>query len=358
MSDRGDSTGTVAVVTEAVGLVKHYPISESISSRLTRRPKRKVHALNGVDLKVHSGETVGVIGESGSGKSTLGRLLLRLEVPTEGQVHFEGIDLASLKGEDLRRLRRNMGMVFQNPYSAVNRRRSVLAVVREPLEVHDIGTKSEQNLLALKALDLAGLSRSVAQRRSSELSGGQLQRVAIARAVVTKPRLIVADEPTASLDISVRAQVINLFADLRAELGLALVFISHDLGTVSYLADRSIVLYLGRVMETGRTAVIEREPLHPYTKALIASIPIPDPHQRMQAPDRGEIPSAVTPPPGCSYHPRCPLARPRCRTETPPLEEKRPSRWAACWEVPVMAPHEGGVLVGDPHASPPAGRSR
>jgi oligopeptide/dipeptide ABC transporter ATP-binding protein len=337
MRNWGDSDEDLNCVSEASSLIKHYPISNSLVERLKKTPKRKVHALNGVDLKVYPGEAVGIIGESGSGKSTLGRLLLRLEPPTAGRVTFEGRDLALLRGEELRQLRRNMGMVFQNPYSAVNRRWSVMAVVREPLEVQHIGTRSERDVRTLEALTLVGFPREVAKRRCSDLSGGQLQRVVIARAIVTKPHLIVADEPTASLDISVRAQVINLFADLRAELGLSLVFISHDLGTVSYLADRSVVLYVGRIMEMGVTDEIEREPLHPYTKALIDSIPIPDPRQRQQAPDRGEIPSPVSPPQGCPYHPRCLLAKPRCNAEIPVLEEKRPEHWVACWEVPATA---------------------
>ncbi len=333
------------VLSEMAAVSKRYRVQGSF--RLGPRQERpQVHALEAVDLLVHSGETVGVIGESGSGKSTLGRLMLGLEAPTSGTVRFAGRDLAQLGAEELRRLRQNMGMVFQNPHSSLNRRRRVLSTVRQPLDIHRIGPRHGRDQVAKEALSMAGLPRGMDDRLPSELSGGQLQRVAIARAIVLKPKLIVADEPTASLDVSVRAQVINLFADLRTELGLALLFISHDLGTVSYLADRVAVMYLGRVIETGPTSALERNPLHPYTRALIDSIPVPDPRRRSSGPARGEIPSAIHPPSGCAYNPRCFLATDRCRRDVPPLEEKAPGRLVACWEVPGLSkPLEGNAPV-------------
>lgn len=318
------------VVASGENLVKHYRLKGS-GPGWADRPV--VHALNGVSVGVHKGRTLGVIGESGSGKSTLGRLLLALEKPTSGVVRFEGQDLAKVSAKDLRRLRRGMGLVFQNPYTSVNRRRRVLSIVKEPLEAHSIGERSQRDELARLALARAGLPSRFETRLASQLSGGQLQRVAIARAIVTEPKLLVADEPTASLDVSVRAQLVNLFADLQADIAMAIVFISHDLGTVSYLADEVVVMYLGRVVESGPVAKVESDPLHPYTTALIAAIPPADPTRRVRAVARGEIPSAVKPPSGCSYHPRCPMATERCRVETPPLVEVAPGRRVACWEV-------------------------
>jgi oligopeptide/dipeptide ABC transporter ATP-binding protein len=328
-----------APLVEAKGLEKRYRLGGG-----SRRQPLFVHALSGVDLSVAVGETVGVIGESGSGKSTLGRVLLALEPPTAGEVRFDGRSLQALRGEELRRLRRRMAMVFQNPFAAVNRRRRVLSIVSEPLLVHRIGDDEERSARARTALRQAGLPGGLEDRYPSELSGGQLQRVAVARALVLEPDLVVADEPTASLDVSVRAQVINLFADLKVELGLAMVFISHDLGTVSYLADRVVVLYLGRVVEVGPMADLERAPLHPYSQALISAIPSPDPHLRHAPAVRGQIPSAVDLPSGCAYHPRCPFAETRCRTERPELRQVAPGRWAACHLVaPVDASSPSGV---------------
>jgi len=321
---------------EAESLEKRYRLPGG-----SRRQPRWVHALGGVDFSVAVGETVGVIGESGSGKSTLGRVLLALEPPTAGQVRFLGRDLQALRPAELRRLRRRMAMVFQNPFAAVNRRRRVLAIVSEPLVVHRIGDEAERTARARAALRQAGLPGGLEDRFPSELSGGQLQRVAVARALVLQPDLIVADEPTASLDVSVRAQVINLFSELKAELGLAMVFISHDLGTVSYLADRVVVLYLGRVVEVGPMAELERAPLHPYTQALISAIPVPDPDVRRAPSVRGQVPSAVDLPSGCAYHPRCPFAEERCRSERPVLRDVAPGRRVACHLVVPVATDAG-----------------
>lgn len=332
---------------EARGLEKRYRLPGG-----SRRQPLWVHALSGVDLTVAPGETVGVIGESGSGKSTLGRVLLALEPPTAGEVRFDGRSLQTLRGEELRRLRRRMAMVFQNPFAAVNRRRRVLSIVSEPLLVHRIGDEGERTERSRRALRQAGLPGGLEDRYPSELSGGQLQRVAVARALVLQPDLVVADEPTASLDVSVRAQVINLFADLKVELGLAMVFISHDLGTVSYLADRVVVLYLGRVVEVGPMADLERSPLHPYSQALISAIPAPDPHQRHAPGVRGQIPSAVDLPSGCAYHPRCPFAEARCRTERPELREVGPGRWVSCH---LVAPSNAARRSGAESAAPGAG---
>jgi oligopeptide transport system ATP-binding protein len=328
----GDDRSNLLV--EVRGLCKHYPLPRSAGDILARR-QAAIQAVSDVDLQIATGETVGLIGESGSGKSTLARVMLRLVPPTAGSVRFDGTDLLALRPAQLRRIRARMGVVLQNPYGAVNRRRPVRAIVAEPLLAHRVGTKRERASRVQAALEMAGLPSGFADRFPAELSGGQLQRVGIARALVLSPQFVVADEPTASLDVSIRAQIINLFADLKAQLGLAMLFISHDLGTVSYLADRVAVMYLGRIVESASAAALERSPLHPYTQALIASIPRPDPDQRSAVPPRGQIPSPLSPPPGCPYHPRCPLAMSVCRLRRPPLEEKASGHLAACHAVPA-----------------------
>jgi oligopeptide/dipeptide ABC transporter ATP-binding protein len=310
-------------------LSQHFPLRGGLSGR-----KRFVHAVDGVDLAIARGGAVGLIGESGSGKTTLGRTLLQLYTPTAGRIYFDGVDVTGARGATLRMLRRRMQMVFQNPYSAVNRRKNIGEIISEPLQIHGIRNAGQR---VRELLELVGLPTALASRYPHEVSGGQLQRVSIARALALEPDFIIADEPTASLDVSVRAQVINVLADLRVRLGLTLLFISHDLSIVSYLCERVAVMYLGKIVEMGPKAEIEEEPLHPYTRALLSAIPKPDPRQRrLQSAPLGEIPNAVDRPSGCHYHPRCPLAMPQCVSEYPPLELKAPDRWVACHAVPSL----------------------
>jgi oligopeptide/dipeptide ABC transporter ATP-binding protein len=334
------------------GLKQHFPLPAGPIDRLLDR-RRVVYALDGVDLAINRGEAVGLIGESGSGKSTFGRTLLQLYPPTAGTIAFEGKDVTGARGEQLRELRRRLQMVFQNPRGAVNRRKTVAQIIVEPLEVHRVGDAGSRAARVRELLDLVGLSSAYGARYPHEVSGGQLQRVGIARALALQPDFIVADEPTASLDVSVRAQVINLLADLKQQLGLTLLFISHDLSIVSYLSERVAVMYLGKVVELGPRRQVERQPLHPYARALLGAVPSPDPRRRRQlSPPLGEIPSAIDRPSGCHYHPRCPLAMPICAVEYPALREKVPGRAAACHAVvarpdgtPTLHPDAGSAAI-------------
>lgn len=304
----------------------HFPIGSVLSRR-----RQVVHALDGVSLTVGRGETVGLIGESGSGKSTLSRTIMGVYRPTAGRVLFDGIDVHQAKGSAARSIRRRMQMVFQNPYSSVNRRYTVTQIIQEPMKVQRLGSPAERQRRTYELLEMVGLSRKLASRYPHELSGGQLQRVGIARALSTKPDFLIADEPTAALDVSVRAQVMNLLIDLKQELNLSLLFISHDLASVSYIADRVAVLYLGRLVECADTEKLEHHPLHPYTQALLEAVPRPDPDAaRPYRAPIGEIPSPVNPPSGCYYHPRCPIAEERCRAEYPEISTLPDSRLLAC----------------------------
>ncbi len=275
-------------------------------------------ALRGVDIDINRGEAVGVVGESGCGKSTLGRVMLRLMAPSDGRVVFEERDLAAMGSAELRALRRRMQMVFQDPYGSLDPRRSVGAQIADGMVIHHIAEGAEATERVASLLQQVGLDPSHAQRLPHEFSGGQRQRIAIARALATRPDFIVADEPVSALDVSIQAQVVNLLADLRAELGLALMFISHDLHVVRHLCDRVVVMYLGLVMEEGAAAEIFRAPAHPYTRALLAATPSMH-HRAATAPLSGEVPSIARPPSGCVFRTRCPMALPACAESVPAL---------------------------------------
>jgi len=296
---------------------------------------RYVHAVDDVSVTIGKGETLGLVGESGSGKTTFGRALLRRIEPSEGTIRFDGADITNVHGEQLRALRRNMQLVFQDPYASLNPRMTVLELVAEPLVVHGLAKNPPAaRPQVVDLLDRCGLPEDAVDRYPHAFSGGQRQRVGIARALALHPKFIVADEPVSALDVSVRAQVVNLLQDLQHEFDLTYLFIAHDLSVVRHISHRIAILYCGRLVELASTADIYEHTLHPYTEALLSSVPIPDPpvqRARQRIVLSGEIPSPVDPPPGCRFQTRCPLVEPRCRVESPPLEEKAPGHWAACF---------------------------
>lgn len=323
--------GMGVVLLETRGLAKHFPGGAGL-----RRQRQVVRAVDGVDVCVHTGETLGVVGESGCGKSTLARLLVHLERPTAGTVWFDGTDLTTLRGTALRRHRRDLQLVFQDPIGSLNPRMSVGRIVGEGLGIHGLGTGAERREAVRALLARVGLHADMLERYPHELSGGQRQRVGIARALAVRPRLIVADEPVSALDVSVQAQIINLLQDLQEELRLTMVFIAHDLRVVEHISHRVAVMYFGRIVELSDRASLYRHPRHPYTRALLSAVPVPDPtarRERMHV--RGDVPSPVAPPPGCAFHPRCPYAEPRCRVEQPLLTAGPDGHAVACHILPT-----------------------
>jgi oligopeptide transport system ATP-binding protein len=315
---------------EVQDLVMHFPIGGGMFAK----PAGVVKAVDGVSFKIRKGETLGLVGESGCGKTTTGRCILQLERATSGRILFEGIDLMSLDAAALRAVRRRIQVIFQDPYSSLNPRMTVGQILAEPLQVHRIvPDKGQRELRVRELLVQVGLLPQHAGRYPHQLSGGQRQRVGIARALATEPALIVCDEPVSALDVSIQAQIINLLEDLQAKLGLTYLFIAHDLSVVRHISDRVAVMYLGRVAELADRQALYEDPLHPYTRALLSAVPIPDPKieaKRERTVLRGEVPSPLNPPSGCVFHPRCPIAVDRCSAELPPLREIRPGHWAAC----------------------------
>jgi oligopeptide transport system ATP-binding protein len=321
--------GTDALL-EVRDLVKHYPVSAGLFGRSLG----VVRAVDGVSFTIRRGETLGLVGESGCGKTTTGRCILQLERATSGSVRFEGQELTTLGPQALRSVRRRMQVIFQDPYSSLNPRMTVSQIVGEPLGVHGlIKGAAAQEARVRELLGQVGLLPQHGRRYPHELSGGQRQRVGVARALALEPSLIICDEPVSALDVSIQAQIINLLEDLRRELGLTYLFVAHDLSVVRHISDRVAVMYLGKIVELADREALYRSPRHPYTKALLSAVPIPDPDveaHRERVVLRGEVPSPLDPPPGCAFHPRCPIAIEECQRTRPELREVEPEHRAAC----------------------------
>jgi peptide/nickel transport system ATP-binding protein len=323
---------------EVKNLVKHFPVRKG----LLQREVERVHAVDDVTLEVPRGGTLGLVGESGCGKSTLARCVVRLLEPTAGDVVFDGRSIGKLGRRELRSVRREMQMVFQDPYGSLNPRKRVGTIISDPLRIHDIGTRAERKRRVSELLQTVGLSPEHYNRFPHEFSGGQRQRIGLARALALRPKLVVADEPVSALDVSIQAQIINLLKDLQRDFELTYLFIAHDLGVVRHVSDRIAVMYLGMIVEVSPAAGLYARPLHPYTRALLSAVPIPDPdlsEQRERITLSGELPSPVNPPPACRFHTRCPFVQPtRCRDEVPPLREISPGHAAAChWAEEIEA---------------------
>lgn len=308
-------------------LKTYYPVRAGLLQRVVDYVK----AVDGVSFTVREGETFGLVGESGCGKSTIGRTLLRLQEPTSGRVYFDGEDVFSKRRGELKPLRRNMQIVFQDPYSSLDPRVPVGDTIAEGLAIHGIGNKQERQEVVLEMLDKVGLNPYHANRYPHEFSGGQRQRIGIARALALRPKFIICDEPVSALDVSIQSQVLNLLRNISEEFGLTYLFIAHDLSVVEHISDRVGVMYLGKLVEVASRDELYRNPLHPYTQALLSAIPIPKPRaKRERVILKGEIPSPLNPPSGCRFHTRCPFAIDRCAVEDPVFEQKRPDHWVAC----------------------------
>jgi oligopeptide transport system ATP-binding protein len=317
------------VLLHVEGLVKYFPILSGVFQRQVG----SVHAVDGVTFDIHAGETFGLVGESGCGKSTAGRTILQLYRPTAGHVYYSGKDLAELKGEALRHMRRRLQMIFQDPYASLDPRMSIREIVGEPLKVHDLARGREVEERVNELLDLVRLNPGFAGRYPHEFSGGQRQRIGIARALALQPDFIVCDEPISALDVSIQAQVINLLEDLQEKMGLTYLFIAHDLSMVRHISSRVAVMYLGILAELASRDELYNHPLHPYTQALLSAVPVPDPfveEKRQRIILEGDVPSPVHPPSGCRFRTRCPLAEKICAEQVPAWREVSPGHWVAC----------------------------
>ena len=315
---------------EVTDLVKHFPIKSGI---VVDREVARLRAVDGVSLTLNEGETLGLVGESGCGKSTLCRAILQLTEPTSGSVRFAGEELVGRSRRDLRPLRRQMQMIFQDPFASLNPRKRVGQIIGDPLELHGLAKGAELRRRVWELLDRVGLQPEHYNRYPHEFSGGQRQRIGIARALALQPKLIVADEPVSALDVSIQAQIINLLDELQDEFGLSYLFVAHDLGVVRHVSDRVAVMYLGKIVEISDADALYKKPIHPYTNALLSAVPIPDPKlnaARERLVLQGDVPSPIDPPPGCTFHPRCPFATDVCTTDEPALLEHAEEHAAAC----------------------------
>jgi len=311
-------------------LVKHYPVRGGFLLRVVAW----VQALDDVSFSVREGETLGLVGESGCGKTTVGRTMLRLIEPTSGEVYYDGVNILKLKGKELKNMRRNMQIIFQDPYASLDPRIPVGESIAEGLKIHGIGNSETRFQIVLETLKKVGMEDYHARRYPHEFSGGQRQRIGIARALALRPKFIIADEPVSALDVSIQSQVLNILKDLQREFGLTYIFIAHNLSVVEHISDRVAVMYLGKVAELAGRDELFRNPLHPYTQALMSAIPIPDPTvKRERIILQGDVPSPLNPPKGCRFHPRCPVAIDVCSKMEPPLIQVRPGHEAACWRV-------------------------
>jgi peptide/nickel transport system ATP-binding protein/oligopeptide transport system ATP-binding protein len=330
MSEASQPTPSAASLIEVRNLVKHFPVRAGILQRVSGW----VQAVDDVSFTIRRGETLGLVGESGCGKTTVGRTMLRLIEPTSGTVSFNGTDVFRLRGAELKGMRRNMQIIFQDPYSSLDPRMPIGESVAEGLKIHRIGAARERQATVIDMLRKVGLEEYHSRRYPHEFSGGQRQRIGIARALALRPQFIVADEPVSALDVSIQSQVLNILKDLQQEFHLTYLFIAHNMSVVEHISDRVAVMYLGKVAELAERSELFSNPLHPYTQALMSAIPMPDPHvrkQRILLP--GDVPSPLNPPSGCRFHPRCPVAMDHCAVQEPAFQEVSPGHWAACWRV-------------------------
>jgi oligopeptide/dipeptide ABC transporter ATP-binding protein len=312
------------------GLRKYFPVRAGVLQRV----EGWVQAVDDVSFTIRKGETLGMVGESGCGKTTIGRTMLRLTEPTAGSVYYNDVDVFGLKGADLKAMRRNMQIIFQDPYASLDPRMPIGESVMEGLRIHNIGDPKQRYQKTLEMLQKVGLEDYHARRYPHEFSGGQRQRIGIARALALSPSFIVCDEPVSALDVSIQSQVLNILKDLQHELGLTYLFIAHNLSVVEHISDRVAVMYLGKMVELTTREELFRNPLHPYTQALMSAIPIPDPKiRRERIILKGDVPSPLHPPSGCRFHPRCPVAMDHCKVQEPPLKEVSPEHSVACWRL-------------------------